>query len=101
VAKSNHQIKLSLSKSLIHALTSIHTEVEILVASNPVSTECISILTCFILHLFKITTEKMRSFDDVHLFSIKLDILKITRKDNSFDIYLSHSYAPAQLTPLV
>jgi len=43
----------------------------------------------------------MRSFDDVLLFSIKLDILKITRKDNSFDIYLSHSYAPAQLTPLV
>jgi len=44
-----------------------------------------------ILHLFKITTHKMRSFYDVLLFSIKSKLLKttrITRKDNSFEFYL-------------
>jgi len=43
----------------------------------------------------------MQSFDDVLLFSIKSKILKITKKDNSFGIYLSLSYDPAILTPLV
>jgi len=43
----------------------------------------------------------MRSFEDVLLFSTKLKMLKITRKENRFEIYLSHSYAPARLTPLV
>ncbi len=41
----------------------------------------LSILTCSILHSFKITTHKMRSFDDCLLFSIKSMMLKITRKE--------------------
>jgi len=60
--------------------------------------------TYFILPIYKITTHKMISFDDVLLFTIKSKMLKITRitlKENSFEIYLSHSYAIARLIPLV
>jgi len=79
----------------------MYAEVEILVASNPVLILCLWISKCFILHLFKITTHKVRSFDDVVIFSTKSKMLKITKNENSFEIYLSHSYAPARLTPLV
>ncbi len=46
---------------------------------------------CFILHLFKIITNKMRSFDYVILFSMKSKMLKITiisYKENGFEFYL-------------
>jgi len=64
----------------------IYAEVEILVASYMGSKQW----QCFIIHLLKITTHKMRSFDDVLLFSMKSKMLKITRitwKENSFEFY--------------
>jgi len=39
-----------------HRHLKIYAEAVILVALNPVSMQCLSILTCFILHLFKIIT---------------------------------------------
>jgi len=53
--------------------------------------------------------QKTRAFnvDEIDNLSINIDVfhksnmIKITRKENSFEIDLSHSCAPARLTPLM
>jgi len=60
-------------------------------ASNLGLMRRLALSTCHILHLFKIITHKMRSFDDVLSFSVKPKMFKIPRitwKDNHFEFYL-------------
>jgi hypothetical protein len=56
---------------------------------------------CFILHLFKITTQKMQSFYDVLLFSIKPNVFENNKKENSLGYLPAQSYARDKLTPPV
>ncbi len=63
--------------------------------------QCLVKSTCFILHLLKITKLKWQALNDVLSFSMKSNVLKITRKVKSFENYISFSYAPTRLTPPV
>ncbi len=76
----------------------VYAEVEILVASNLGSIHWQEMSRCFIICLFKITTHKMRSFEDV--FSFSKDVENNMKREWLW-IMPVHSYAHARPTTLV